>query len=119
VEFTSHTIKDDWVSGMEDSLRDMLKHGRKFERLRTAEPGIYIRKIPRYKDEPAYLAVEINPVDERGFPMNKIGVLIKNQDELDAIRAIISHKTVDEIIQTIEKVSPLHDHNEAKFSESR
>ena len=90
---------------MEESLRDMLKHGRKFERLRTAEPGIFIRKIPQSKDEPAYLAVEINPIGQSGNPMNKIGVIIRSQNELDAIRTILSQKNVDEILQTIEKVN--------------
>ena len=90
---------------MEESLRDMLKHGRKFERLRTAEPGLYIRKIPQSKDEPAYLAVEINPIDQSGNPMNKIGAIIRSQNELDAIRAILSQKNVDEMLQTIEKVN--------------
>ncbi|KXH72351.1 MAG: hypothetical protein AM326_11215 [Candidatus Thorarchaeota archaeon SMTZ-45] len=90
---------------MERELKDMLKHGRKFERLRTAEQGVFIRKIPKSKDEPAYLAVEINPIDKSGYPMNKIGVIIRNQYELDAIRAILSQKKVDEILQTIEKIS--------------
>ncbi len=90
---------------MEESLRDMLKHGRKFERLRIADSGIFIRKIPRSKNEPAYLAVEINPIDQSGNPMNKIGVIIRNQNQLDAIRAILSQKKVDEILQTVEKVS--------------
>ncbi|MHA1905117.1 MAG: hypothetical protein ACW968_13995, partial [Candidatus Thorarchaeota archaeon] len=82
--------KDELVSGMEESLRDMLKHGRKFERLRIDESGIFVRKIPQSKEEPAYLAIEINPIGDRGVPINKIGVLIRNQRELDAIRAILS-----------------------------
>lgn len=90
---------------MEESLRDMLKHGRKFERLRTAEPGVFIRKIPQYKNEPAYLAVEINPIGEGGNPMNKMGVIIRSQNELDAIRAILSQKKVDETLQAIGKLS--------------
>jgi 23S rRNA U2552 (ribose-2'-O)-methylase RlmE/FtsJ len=90
---------------MEESLRDMLKHGRKFERLRITEHGIFIRKIPQSKNEPAYLAVEINPIDESGNPMNKIGIIIRNQNELDAIRTILSQKKVDEVLQAIERVS--------------
>jgi hypothetical protein len=89
---------------MEASLRDLLKHGRKFERLRTEEPGVFIRKIPQYKDEPAYLAVEINPIGKDGSPMNKMGVIIRSQEELDVIRAILSHKKVDEILQAIERI---------------
>lgn len=90
---------------MEESLRDMLKHGRRFERLRVDESGIFIRKIPRYKNEPAYLAVEINPIDESGFPINKMGVIIRNQNELDAIREILSQEKVDEALRAIENLS--------------
>ena len=93
------------MSGMEESLRDMLKHGRKFERLRTAEPGVFIRKIPRSKNEPAHLAVEINPIGQSGNPMYKVGALIRNQSELDAIREIVSKEKVDEILQKVEDVN--------------
>jgi hypothetical protein len=89
---------------MEASLRDLLKHGRKFERLRTSEPGVFVRKIPPSKSEPGYLAVEINPVGTDGFPKNKIGVIIRDQGELDAIRTILAGKKVDEILQAIGKV---------------
>jgi hypothetical protein len=91
---------------MEASLRDMLKHGRKFERLSTDVSGIFIRKIPPSKDNPGYLAVEINPIGQNGNPMNKIGVLIKSQNELDAIRAILSQNEVDDLLQTIKEVNP-------------
>ncbi len=92
---------------MEESLRDMLKHGRKWERHRVDESGIFIRKIPKSKDGPAYLAVEINPIGDSGIPINKMGVIIRNQSELDAIRAILSQKKVDEALIAIEKVSQL------------
>ena len=90
---------------MEASLRDMLKHGRKFERLRIDDSGIFIRKIPKYKDEPAYLAVEINPTGTHGNPMNKMGILIRTQEELDAIREILAQERVDEILREIGKVT--------------
>jgi hypothetical protein len=94
---------------MDASLRDMLKHGRRFERLRTDTPGVFIRKIPQYKDEPVYLAIEINPIGRDGNPMNKMGVIIRNQEELDAIRTILSQNIVDELLQVIERVSLHHD----------
>jgi len=100
---------------MEESLRDMLKHGRKFERMRTTEPGIFIRKIPHSKDEPAYLAVEINPVDKSGNPISKIGVIIKNRAELDAVRTVLSRKMVDEVFEAIERISQRQLENEKGF----
>lgn len=93
---------------MEASLRDMLKHGRKFERMNTEEPGVFIRMIPRFKSEPAYLAVEINPIGKDGFPINKIGVLIKSQSELEEIRAILSKKEIDKLLEAIERINSTH-----------
>ncbi|UCH04439.1 MAG: hypothetical protein JSW05_12875 [Candidatus Thorarchaeota archaeon] len=90
---------------MEKSLRDMLKHGRRFERLRTDEPGVFIRKVPRSKNDPAHLAVEINPIGRSGNPMYKVGALIRNQSELDAIREIVSRERVDEMLQKVERVN--------------
>jgi hypothetical protein len=101
---------------MEASLRDMLKHGRKFERMGTSEPGIFIRKIPQFKSEPAYLAVEINPIGKSGIPMNKIGIIIRSQNELDAIREILAQKMVDEILQVVEKASQHQAEDEQKVS---
>ena len=73
--------------------------------MRTSEPGIFIRKIPRVKDEPAHLAVEINPIGKSGNPMYRVGSLIKDKDELDAIRALLSLEKVDELLETVEKLS--------------
>ena len=99
------------MSRMEESLKDMLKHGRKFERLRIEESGIFIRKIPPSQLEPGYLAVEINPIGQNGLPMYKIGALLRNQSELSAVRAILSHEKVDELIHAVEKVNSQQSEN--------
>ena len=83
----------------------MLKFGRKWERLRVDESGVFIRKIPSSRDEPAHLAVEINPIGEKGIPINKMGIIIRNQSELDSIRDILSKSRVDEVVQEIESVN--------------
>ena len=90
---------------MEDSLRDMLKHGRKWERHRLDDSGVFIRKIPRSKENPDYLAVEINPIGEDGFPINKVGIIIRNKEELHAIREILSSTQIDEAFDAIDRVT--------------
>jgi hypothetical protein len=92
------------VNQMESSLKDMLKHGRKFERMRTDVEGVFIRKIPRSKYGHSYLAVEINPTGENGLPLNKIGMLIKNQRELAAIREIVASDQIEELVRVIENI---------------
>ncbi|MGV9170801.1 MAG: hypothetical protein ACOC38_12795 [Promethearchaeia archaeon] len=90
---------------MEASMRDMLKHGRKFERMGTDESGVFVRKILSSKDESAHLVVEIKPLDKDGYPTKKIGVIIRNQNELDSIRAILLEKKVDKVLEMIERVN--------------
>jgi len=70
----------------------------------TDEAGVFIRKIPPSVIEPAYLALEINPIGKDGFPMNKIGIIIRNKMELDAIRDILSRKKVEEILEVIQRI---------------
>ena len=92
---------------MDESLKDLLKHGRRFERMRTDYPGVFVVKIPRMKGEPAYLALEINPLDEKGHPSNTIGIIVNNKDELDAIRRVLSHKELDDVLVSVEKANQL------------
>ena len=89
---------------MESSLRDMLKFGRKWERLKVDDSGVFIRRIPQSKEEPAHLAIEINPTGKDGIPINKMGIIIRNKEELHAIREILSKEIVDEVLQEIERV---------------
>ena len=89
---------------MEAQLKDLLKHGRKFERMRTDQSGIFVRKIPQSRGEPAYLAVEINPVDESGYPVHDIGVVIRSQKELDDVRAVLSSERVDAVLSAIKQI---------------
>ena len=89
---------------MEAQLKDLLKHGRKFERMRTDHPGIFVRKIPQARGEPAYLAVEINPLDEKGYPVHDIGVVIRSKTELDDIRTILSSSEVDTVLEAIKRI---------------
>ncbi|NWF95941.1 MAG: hypothetical protein HXY34_07330 [Candidatus Thorarchaeota archaeon] len=90
---------------MDESLKDMLKHGRRFERVKTSIDGVFIRRIPQSRDEPACLVLEVNPIGRSGNPMNRVGSIIRNMDELNAIRAILSQESVDEIMVAIERAN--------------
>jgi hypothetical protein len=92
---------------MDESLKDLLKHGRRFERMRTDYPGVFVVKIPRMKGAPSYLALEVNPLDEKGHPSQTIGIIVKNKDELDAIRSVLSHEELDDVLVSVENVNQL------------
>ncbi|TFG26408.1 hypothetical protein EU527_19760 [Candidatus Thorarchaeota archaeon] len=73
----------------------------------TEEPGVFIRKIPPSPREAAYLALEINPLDENNLPMSRFGIIIRSREQLDAVRAVISSERLDGILDEIERVNNL------------
>lgn len=52
----------------------------------TSIRGVTILKLPQTKSRPASLAIEINPLTDKGTPMKKKGVMIMGQAELNAFR---------------------------------
>ncbi len=82
--------------------------------MKTTEPGIFIRKIPATKNKPASLAIEINPPDESGNPTKKTGIMVRNLHELQTFREIISREKLDEVMETILKISPHQEKEEER-----
>jgi len=60
----------------EGKLSMFLKTGSDWGKLKTSVPGIFILKMPAYKNSPARLAVELNPVDGSGSPTKKRGIVL-------------------------------------------
>jgi hypothetical protein len=51
----------------ESKLSLFLKTGPDWGKLKTSVPGIFVLKMSAYKNSPARLAVELNPVDASGL----------------------------------------------------
>jgi hypothetical protein len=89
-----------------DILRNFLENGEDWERKLTSIKGVTILKLPQTKTRPASLAIEINPLTEKGTPMKKKGVMIMGSAELEAFREIFTNEKVDVLITTIEDIIP-------------
>ncbi|NYT07601.1 MAG: hypothetical protein GKC05_05020 [Methanomicrobiales archaeon] len=89
-----------------ESLKTFLENGEDWERKITSVRGVTILKLPQTKTRPASLAVEINPLTEKGTPMKKKGVMIMGSGELDAFREIFNSEKMDVLITSIEAISP-------------
>jgi hypothetical protein len=84
-----------------DTLRNFLENGEDWERKMTSIKGVTILKLPQTKSRSASLAIEINPLTEKGTPMKKKGVMIMSSGELNAFREIFTNEKVDVLITTI------------------
>ncbi|NTV00383.1 MAG: hypothetical protein HGA55_04580 [Methanoregulaceae archaeon] len=89
-----------------DTLRNFLENGEDWERKLTSIKGVTLLKLPQTKSRPASLAIEINPLTEKGTPMKKKGVMIMGFHELEAFRKIFSNEKVEALITTMEDIIP-------------
>jgi hypothetical protein len=89
-----------------ERLRQFLNDGRNWERKATNIPGVFLFRLPASKGRPAYLAIEINPVDISGSLTKKRGVVIGSSPELDEISRLLSHPKVGELSKNIDEVNP-------------
>lgn len=91
---------------LNEVLRAFLETGEDWERKNTSLNGVSIIKLPGTRTRPPSLAIEINPVNQKGTPMKKKGVMIMNATELSAFRELFSNPKVDSLVRTIEEVAP-------------
>jgi len=89
-----------------DTLRVFLENGDDWERKLTSIRGVTILKLPQTKSRPASLAIEINPLTEKGTPMKKKGVMIMGQPDLQAFREIFNNEKVEVLLSSIESITP-------------
>ena len=88
-----------------DSLREFVEEGQDWERKNTQVKGVSIIRLPQYKNRPASLAIDINPVGENGLPMKKKGIMIMSVAELQAFREVFRNEKLDNLIKNIEDVT--------------
>ena len=89
-----------------ETLRTFLESGEDWERKGTSLRGVSIIKLPRTKNRPASLAIEINPLDDMGRPMKKKGIMVMGPEEMDAFRAVFNNKKLETLVSAMESVLP-------------
>jgi len=67
-----------------------LEKGKDWERKATSVPGIFILKLPPYRNSPSQIAAEINPLDSSGNPTKKRGLILRNSLELKEFRKLVN-----------------------------
>jgi hypothetical protein len=90
----------------EGKLSLFLKTGADWGKLKTSVPGIFVLKMSAYKNSPARLAVELNPVDALGSPTKKRGIVLRSREELEEYRAIFLVEKLAPLLDEIERVNP-------------
>ncbi|HMA04678.1 MAG TPA: hypothetical protein VKO45_02000 [Methanomicrobiales archaeon] len=91
---------------VKETLETFLEEGKDWERKQTSIRGVSILRMPRTTTRPPTLAMEINPVDDRGAQMKRKGVMIRSPKELDSLRGILSDPKVVNLMEALASVVP-------------
>jgi len=89
-----------------ETLETFLEEGKDWERKATSIRGVSILRMPRTTTRPATLAMEINPVDERGSPMKRKGIMIRSPKELESLRNVLGDPKVTGLMEALATVVP-------------
>jgi hypothetical protein len=89
-----------------DKLASFLKNGEDWARLKTSIPGVFVLKMPEYRNAPIRLAVELNPVDSSGSPTKRRGLLLHSKEELDEFKELFQYDKLVTLLRTVEALNP-------------
>ncbi len=93
-------------SSFTEKLKSFLTSGEDWSRLKTTVPGVFVLKMPAYKNSPTRIAVELNPVDSSGSPTKRRGYVLATKEELDQMKELFQYDKLLPLIQSVENVNP-------------
>ena len=91
---------------LSQTLKTFLEKGKDWERKATSVPGIFLLKLPPYRNSPSQLAVEINPIDTSGDPTKRRGLILRSPLELKEFRKLINEAKLEALMGAMEEVNP-------------
>jgi len=92
------------VKELENKIKNALKEVKAWQRIPTSVNGVYLVKTPADGSSETMM-VEINPINERGTPMKRRGLFLKNTSEFNGFGDIFSNEKVMELLGTLENIT--------------
>jgi hypothetical protein len=93
---------------LEDNLKKILETGKDWQRVPVKDaPGVFVVKAPAYRNRPASLMVEVNPLGPDGAPSKRRGLMLRRLEELEQFRKILSAERLEEVLRALEKINPV------------
>ena len=74
--------------------------------MKTSVAGLFMLKLPAYRNTPARIAVELNPVDDSGSPTKKRGPVIRSSQDLEEYLNLLQYDKLPQLLVAVDKVNP-------------
>ncbi|MGZ7095803.1 MAG: hypothetical protein ACXVHU_04975 [Methanobacterium sp.] len=91
------------VKELENKIKDALKDVKPWQRVPTSVSGVYLVKTPSDATKETIM-VEVNPLNDRGAPMKRRGLFLKNTGEFGGFKGIFENGSVMELLGAIEEM---------------
>ena len=91
------------VKELENKIKEALKDVKPWQRVPTTLNGVYLIKTPSDVIK-EMIMVEINPLNERGTPMKRRGIFLKNTIEFEGFKDIFENHKVMNLLDIIENL---------------
>ena len=86
---------------MSEKLLELLKTGADWAKVKTSIPGVFVQKLPAYRNQSARLAVEINPVDAAGNPTKRKGLTVRDVFEYEEFKGILNNEKMENLFEML------------------
>ncbi|MEN4017478.1 MAG: hypothetical protein PQ975_02370 [Methanobacterium sp.] len=101
---------------LENKIKEALKDVRPWQRVPTSVNGVYLVKTPADNSKETIM-VEINPLNERGSPMKRRGLFLKDTTEFGGFKGIFENESVMDLLDAIEEIDGKEKKKEVKAIE--
>lgn len=88
-----------------EQLKELLEAGGKWARLATNVEGLNVVRLPRLKNRPARLALEINPIIPSAKKPVKKSLFLTTEEQVGEYAKIFETDIIKEIITYIEEIN--------------
>jgi hypothetical protein len=90
----------------EEKLTNFLQSGKDWSKLRTSVQGIFVLKLPAYRNSPTRLAVELNPIGESGNPKKRRGLVLRSLSEFEEFKDLLLHDKLPKLVKLVDSINP-------------
>jgi hypothetical protein len=108
---SAFTLLTCWVEGsgsisIDNRLVQFLEDAKDWEKKATNIPGVFLLKLPSFKQRSAALAIEVNPLGASGAVTKRRGIVVRSSKELEEINKLLSHPKMAELAKLVDQVNP-------------
>ena len=89
---------------LEKKITEALENVEPWQRVPTSLEGAFLVKTPE-KGNNKTIMVEINPLNERGTPMKRRGIFLRQTIELERFKEVMQNDSLFELLKTLDSMS--------------